>query len=277
VTAEVSIAARYRRLIPAAPGARGALTAAQDGRLVPAAVAAWLATYAALGWSGPTGCLLGAVALAVAVTSLAVRCRWTVPVAVVGAGAGAALLVTGMRVAARDASPLAALAAGRTNAALWLTVREDPRPLTVRGTGAGGPEVAVPARAERLVAGGQTWRLSAQVLVLAPADGWAGLLPSQRVLMRGRLGSPLGADLTAAVVSTRAPPAAVTPPSWPQRAAGRLRAGLRAAAGGLAPGPAGLIPGLTVGDTSTMDPVLVADFRTAGLSHLVAVSGTSIA
>src|SRR5262249_52736362 len=91
----------------------------------------------------------------------------------------------------------------------------------------------------------------------------------------GRLGPSLGGDLTTAVVASRGPPEAVAPPSWGQRVAGRLRAGLQAAASGLPTGAAGLLPGLAVGDTSAMDPVLVADFRTAGLSPLVAVSGAN--
>ena len=62
-----------------------------------------------------------------------------------------------------------------------------------------------------------------------------------------------------------------------QRAAGTLRAGLRRAVARLPSGPRGLLPGLVVGDTSRMPPVLVDDFRTAGLTHLVAVSGANVA
>ena len=37
-----------------------------------------------------------------------------------------------------------------------------------------------------------------------------------------------------------------------------------------------LLPGLVVGDTQAMDPVLVEDFRRAGLAHLTAVSGYNV-
>jgi competence protein ComEC len=39
----------------------------------------------------------------------------------------------------------------------------------------------------------------------------------------------------------------------------------------------GLLPGLALGDTRGLDPLLAADFRAAGLTHLVAVSGANVA
>jgi competence protein ComEC len=60
-------------------------------------------------------------------------------------------------------------------------------------------------------------------------------------------------------------------------AAGRLRAGLQAACRPLSPAPGGLLPGLVIGDTSRLDPALAEQFRTTGLTHLVAVSGANVA
>ena len=62
-----------------------------------------------------------------------------------------------------------------------------------------------------------------------------------------------------------------------QRAAGLLRAGLRRAVAPLPDAERGLLPGLVVGDTSRLDPGLREDFRTVGLTHLTAVSGTNVA
>ena len=247
-----------------------------DARLLPAAGAVWGASYLALGWSPASSFLAAGVGVLLAVGGLVMRRGWATVLAAAAGCAAAALLVTGLRVVARDGSPLAGLARDHATADLLLTVQDDPRPLAVRGTGSGGPEVLVPARADHVTASGRAWRLSARVLVFAPAEGWQALLPSQQLRVRGRLGPPLGGDLTVAVLSTRGPPDAVGPPSWTQRAAGRLRAGLREAAGGLPSGADGLLPGLVVGDTSTLDPVLAADFRTTGLSHLVAVSGANL-
>jgi competence protein ComEC len=42
----------------------------------------------------------------------------------------------------------------------------------------------------------------------------------------------------------------------------------------LPPAERGLLPGLVDGDTSNLDPVLIDRFRAAGLTHLVAVSGS---
>ena len=66
-------------------------------------------------------------------------------------------------------------------------------------------------------------------------------------------------------------------PSRVQRVAGRLRAGLRAAAAPLPAAEQGLLPALVVGDTSRLPDELRADFRTVGLTHLTAVSGSNVA
>ena len=62
-----------------------------------------------------------------------------------------------------------------------------------------------------------------------------------------------------------------------QRAAEVLRAGLRRAVEPLPEAERGLLPGLVVGDTSALQPEVRDDFRTVGLTHLTAVSGTNVA
>ena len=201
--------------------------------------------------------------------------RWLVPAALALGFAGVAALGVAIRVQARDASPLARLAADSAAVTLDVAVADDPRPLAVRGTG-GPAGVLVRARAQRVAAAGRAWTVSGEVIVLAPAEGWRDLLPSQRLSLDGRLSPPRGGDLTAAVVSVRVPPRLLGEPSWAHRAAGGLRAGLRDAAAVLPDGASGLLPGLVVGDTSRMDPVLAEHFRTTGLSHLTAVSGMNL-
>ena len=93
-------------------------------------------------------------------------------------------------------------------------------------------------------------RLDARVLVFASDPQWHGLLPSQRITAIGTLDAPRGGDLTAAVLSAVGPPTTVDSPSWMQRAAGRLRAGLQRACRPLPPAPGGLLPGLVIGDTA---------------------------
>src|SRR5690606_38931116 len=85
-----------------------------------------------------------------------------------------------------------------------------------------------------------------------------------------------GGDLTAAVLSATGPPEPAGGPQWSQVAAGGLRAGLREASAPLPPRPGSLVPALSIGDTSGLDPVLEEEFRATGLTHLTAVSGANI-
>lgn len=268
-----------------------------DARLVVPAVAVWLVTAAAL--PGDTAVVAGAGAVALVAGAVllltARRAPWPVPSTRVGPGrwwrrdprpvvvvvgfacccAAAALLAVSTRLAVRDASPARQLAADGATVQARLVVAGDPRRLP-RATGA--PEsVILPARLEWVRSGPTSWRGSERVLVIAPAAGWSGLLPSQRAVATARLRPPRDRDLTVAVLTTRDPPERVSPPSWPQRAAGGLRAGLREATGGLPPAVAGLVPALAVGDESRMDERVVASFRETGLAHLTAVSGANVA
>ncbi len=132
-------------------------------------------------------------------------------------------------------------------------------------------------RVETVRTGGRTFRLRAPVVVLSSEPSWLELLPSQRIRTEGRLRPPERGDDVAAVLSGRGPPVVLSGPSGVQRAAGQLRAGLRRAVDPLPAGERGLLPGLVVGDTSRLDPSVREDFRTVGLTHLTAVSGTNVA
>jgi competence protein ComEC len=249
-----------------------------DLRLAAGALAVWLTTLAALSTLPLASCLVGGFMLLVAAALLVIAgrsagtLRWAPALALLLGCAGAAAVATAARVQARDSSPVARLADERAAVAVHLVVTDDPRPLS----GGGAERMAVPARVERLSAAGRAWVGSARVLVLAPAAGWRELLPSQHVQVDGRLSPARRGDLTAAVVSVRGPPTLRGDPSLLQRSAGRLRTGLRDAAAVLPDGARGLLPGLVVGDRSGVDPVLVEAFRTTGLTHLLAVSGTNI-
>lgn len=243
-----------------------------DLRLAAGGLAAWLTVIGTLALPASAGIATGIVALVGAAAAAASRRAPAATLTLVLGCAGAAALATAVRLAAAEDSPLTALARERASIAADLVVSEDPRPLR---SGAGPPRVAVAATMEHVAAAGRAWSLSGRVLVLAPAEGWSALLPGQRVQTDGRLAPPLRRDLTVAVLSARAAPSETGPPPVAQSAAGRIRAGLREAAEVLPDGPRGLLPGLALGDTSALDPVLAEDFRTAGLSHLTAVSGTN--
>ena len=256
-----------------------------DLRLAGFAVAVWMAALAALYLSAWSGLLLGAGAgaLAVLVVGLMRRGaadrwwwagRWVVLAVLLGVVCGA--VATGARVSVREAGELVELA--RAGDPVWteMVVRDDPS--AARGSAGRPPTYLVAVDLEAVRAeDAATLRLSARALVLGSDPGWRGLLPGQRVTATGKLMSPRGGDLRAVVVSVRQPPTPVGRPSWAQRAAGVLRAGLQRACGPLPALPGGLLPGLVVGDTSQLDPALEEDFRTTGMTHLNAVSGANVA
>ena len=155
-----------------------------------------------------------------------------------------------------------------------------PRPVISAGFGGrqgGAQAVVVPARVERAVVAGQGVPTSGEVLLIAPVDGWAGLLQGQEVDLEAELQPATPPGMTVAVLRVRGPPVAVSEPSGWQRAARALRSGLRDASGVLDQESAGLLPALVVGDTDALPRNVVAEFRTAGMAHLLAVSGANLA
>ncbi|TYB43689.1 DNA internalization-related competence protein ComEC/Rec2 [Actinomadura chibensis] len=183
--------------------------------------------------------------------------------------AAASAAVVALRTAAVDTGPVRDLARHGRFAVAEAVVTADPR----SHPGNGRPLITVRARVEAVARA----KVRVPVLLIAADPGWLRVLPSQRVRLRGRFTTPRGADLLAAVVIVRGPPAVLGPPSLVQRGAERVRARLRAAVAGLPPDQRGILPGMVVGDTSGLDPALAEDFRTAGLTHLLVVSGANLA
>jgi competence protein ComEC len=201
---------------------------------------------------------------------------WVVTGVLLGVVCGSA--ATAARLATRDAPALADLARERALVRADLVVRDDPR--RIGGVAGRPPSYLVAAKLTRIRTGpGATSaiRLSVNVLVLASDPAWLHLLPGQRLEATGRLGEPRGGDLTAAVLSATGGPQRLGRPPWPQRAAGALRAGLQRACEPLPDAAGGLLPGLVVGDTSRLEPAVNDDFRTTGMTHLTAVSGSNVA
>lgn len=254
---------------------------APDLRLAGFAVAAWLAALAALHLTARPALLLGAAAFGGAATAVVlVRARpdraaagWIAVAVLLGAGCGAAM--TGARLTIREAGPLVALVRAGHSVRVEAVVRDDPRAL--RGSPGRPPTYLVAVELHEVGAeDARPLTLSARAVVLGQDPGWKGLLPGQRVIAHGKLMPPLPGDLRAAAVSVKDPPELVGRPPWAQRAAGVLRAGLQRACEPLPDDAGGLLPGLVVGDTSRLDPALSDDFRTTGMTHLMAVSGANV-
>lgn len=265
-----------------------------DLRLAGLAVGAWLSALAGLLLSARPALLVAALA---AGGALAVawwirrpaspvpadpadadmprwRHGWIVVSMLLGVVCGG--VATAARLAVRDAAPLAELTAQRARVSAELTVRDDPRTVS---SATGRPVTYLVSASLRWIAGPDERRMvvPARILVLGSDPGWRELLPGQRLVVTGRLSRPRGGDLTAAVLSTDTPPRRSGDPSWAQRLAGSLRAGLQRACAPLPREPGGLLPGLVVGDTSRLEPAVEDDFLTTGMTHLTAVSGSNVA
>ncbi|BCJ33778.1 competence protein ComEC [Actinocatenispora thailandica] len=265
-----------------------------DLRLVGVATGCWFAVLAAIRVP-PSAALAGAVvgfvaaagvlAFAVhrkprreAVTRtdpgrLAVVLRLLVSV-LLGAGCGA--LSTAAHTYPAQLETLAAPIRAHRLVHADLTVAGDPH--AIAGS-AFGTTWLVPATLTRFApaAGGPTVRAHVRVIGFGSQPSWRSVLPGQRVAVTARLSPPQRADGTAAVLSITEPPKRLGDPPWYQRVAARLRAGLQVACRGLPSASGGLLPGLVDGDTSRLDPIVHADFATAGMTHLTAVSGSNLA
>ncbi|TDD60619.1 ComEC/Rec2 family competence protein [Actinomadura darangshiensis] len=175
----------------------------------------------------------------------------------------------GLRATAVGSGPVRDVARAGRFAAAEAVVTGDPR----EKPGNGRRTIIVRARVEAM----RRARVRVPVLLIAGDARWLRLVPSQRVRLRGRFVPPKGADLLAAIVIVRGPPTVLGPPSGIQRVAEHVRAKLRAAVDRLPSDQRGVLPGMVVGDTSLMDPALAEDFRRAGLTHLLVVSGANLA
>lgn len=249
-----------------------------DVRLVATAAACWVVV--ALGIIvGPgfatTMAVVGGLGVLVAVAGYRSGRRqvWLIAAAVLLACTGFAVS-TALRVGAAD-DAAGQLAGFRGRAVL--TVAEDPRPI-VGGSFDGRERVLLRGKLESVRRGGADVTVHGAVLVFAPAQGWADLLPGQRVAFRGRFESPLRNDLSVADVRVDGAPEEVGEPSWLQRAAGGVRARFAELSGKiLGESEAGLLPGLVLGDVSALPEQVKDDFKAAGLTHLTAVSGANFA
>lgn len=281
-----------------------------DLRLVPAAVAAWLACLWALAHSQWSSALLGVVTLVVVLVVVAgggivasargrgVRASeiegpaprrlpwWWQPgvvrssplvlqVVAMALVAASCVLVTTAHVHRVQDSAIALAAARGTSIQIEVVVAGDP----VSQAGRFGAQVRARATATSVQDPATGRKLPQRhVVVLRATGAWAPWLSAQAVgttlVVQGRTSVPDEPGIAANVSLTRA--TVVRGPPWTDRTVNRLRSGLVSSTGWSPPLQAGLVPSLVVGDTSALDPGLKADFKATGLTHLTAVSGTNL-
>ena len=260
-----------------------------DARLVPLAISLWLscAVVVYIG-SSRHPVLLQLWLLLLGVASFfavhIVRTRFisltvVATMSVLGIGLGTVLGVA--RVIPLTTGPLASIAQQHSVLEFHATVQSDPSVTTKRGglDWSSAQQTSVAVRLVSVAQGGHVYRVRVPALLFASyqrdrfvrhcipgmnINGYARVDPA-------RVGRPYAVYLTA----TSLVHSDVLAPRY-QFLASRFRDQLVAA---LVDAPAEvkqLVPGLALGDTRAISTQLTTDMRTAGLTHLIAVSGANV-
>jgi competence protein ComEC len=115
-----------------------------------------------------------------------------------------------------------------------------------------------------------------RVVVFAPERDFSEVMVGQPMQFRARIARPTRHDLTVAMLNaTGAPTMGRAGPA--HRAAHSVRAAFAAKAREVLPADqAAMLPALVLGDTSAVTTMTSREFRAAGLTHLMAVSGANV-
>lgn len=248
-----------------------------DARLPVLAAAAWAGgllayrTGPAAGWLAVL--LLAGAALAAAAvrrsSAASARERWLLLIGAVLAAAAVAGSV-GLRHGSVGSSPLRAWAEERAWVEVEATVVSDPRPVA----GPWGDQVLLRLKVHAATARGASYQLGG-TLVLLGGPEWSTVALGERVRTAGRSAPADDPDVAALMTGARSPVRVSGPDVW-WRASGAVRASIREAVAHRPPAQAGLVPALVDGDDAALPDEVEADFRTTGLTHLTAVSGTNL-
>ncbi|MCY7395743.1 MAG: ComEC/Rec2 family competence protein [Nocardioides sp.] len=252
-----------------------------DLRMPLVAAAAWAGALLGSAWralpGNPVLVAAGSAVLATAVVA-AVLARGPVPLAWVRTGAAAVLVLvalavsTGLRLQQVGTGPVAALARERAAVTLVATVTTDVRSLPGRF----GEQRLVRVVVTEVQGRGARWEVRAPVLVIGDVEELgAPVRLGARLRFAGRLSPPRSSDL-AGVLDPTGPPRELAAPGFAWQGAERVRASIRAAVAHRPAEQAALVPALVDGDDGGIDEQLADDFRTTGLTHLLAVSGTNL-
>jgi competence protein ComEC len=182
----------------------------------------------------------------------------------------AVVTAAGVRFERTTHNPLTDWAAQRASATLIGTVEDDPREIR----GGFGNQVLLRLAVRRADADGRVVSLREPVLVFA-GTSWLHVALGSTVRVSGHLAVATDGGVAALLSTRESPDIRAGPDPW-WRASGRLRAALRESVAGLPADRRALVPALVDGDDTGLDPALADDFRTTGLTHLLAVSGTNL-
>ncbi len=244
---------------------------ALDLRLVPGALTAWAVTAVGITWGA--GFLLAALSAAVGggwwVAARWRGERWPALRALAAAVLGAAVVGMGFGIAVglRSETVNHHVLARRVGSTVPVTVIAGEAPHRA-GPGRVMFRADLTRIADRESAGA--------VMVFAPGLDFAALGTGQPARFRARVSRPVRRDLTVAVLNPVGRPEFGRPPVL-QRSAAAIRERFGAVARDVLPADqAAVLPALALGDTSAVPAATAADFRAAGLTHLMAVSGANV-
>jgi len=182
----------------------------------------------------------------------------------------AALAVTGLRAHQVAHNPVAELGRERAVVSVDGTVTSDPVLITSGRT----DQVMWRLRVSEVRGRGTATSLVTPVLVLTRADSSPPALGAT-VRLRGRLAPADDGQVAALLLASGDPELQQAPDLW-WRGAAAVRRALRESVSHMPRGQRALVPALVVGDDSALPAEVEADFRTTGLTHLLAVSGTNL-
>ena len=196
------------------------------------------------------------------------------PVAIVVVCSAAVAGSCAWRLATLEASPVRDLAERRAVVAVDAVVATDPRNFSRFG----GESSVIRLDVRRLTVAeppgeGRTWS-GRFPMVAFVRDAGADLSVGRRVLTHGRLQVSTESDVVALLHVDRRSRA--QPGAWWWTAADRVRAGVRHAVRHASPDSRALVPALVDGDDAHLRQPVRDEFRRAGLTHLLAVSGTNL-
>lgn len=135
------------------------------------------------------------------------------------------------------------------------------------------------ARVESAVCGGEIYNgnLGSVIIDGAPGEPGSPFRATARFIPFGSDGFSDGRRRTGALAELDVLEISLDPPGGADAVAAHVRESARRAVSSLDQRSAALSLGLVIGDTSGFDPQTEDSFRRAGLSHLVAVSGSNVA
>jgi competence protein ComEC len=246
-------------------------SAGLDLRLVPAALTSWAVTATGIGWPPWSSILVVLAAAGVTASTTwwanrsrppSAQARWPGVVAVLTIGVAFAISI-GLRVHDVAQNPIVTRYGSTAN--VVVSPNESPRFLS----------------GSRLMFRGSLQVLDGveaygRVVVFASVGSYDELTAGRPVTFRARIGRPTRRDLTVAMLSATGEPTIGQAPGW-QRVAAGVRAEFSEAARAVLPADqAAMLPALVLGDTSALPSQTDAEFRSAGLTHLTAVSGANV-